>query len=617
MKQKILLPALLAAMLVIAGCGGGNSTVRDPGGGENPPDAALTAAITEVLALKGSPDETDATIRKAIDEFEAAEANNSGADPANLAEAKARVEVLENQLTARDTAKDSELLNALQTAVDELEKRSGGETVAGSVWKALDDAMKKGTAVGALGSSAVVEKYGDAVLKARDDLKAALDDAKAKRGAVTGDLATGSAGKSLLDTAKSAIDKAESDLADGKTPGVIRGEIARDVAAYEGKDNTPAEKASKVAKVVFDHLITASPLMAGNVAALNMAKTAETAFATGNTASSSVVAFEAIFGTDKNDAGKTRFSLNGVTTLLVTGPNGVDLTSEIAAIAAGTAYSESGQPTAVEYLGIAGNVYCYDADCSAPADDTFGAGWHFVPSDGENSQYVWASDDEGNYMYEPARYVEWGLWITDGDGIDSDNTVGEIDAGELRNFVGLVNAESLETRNETRNNMSLAAYEDDNGETKATYTGAAAGLSARKMGTGDDATYASGHFVANVTLNASFKGADSALSGTIGNFRPADGEEGTNHVDSAAWSITLRNVPLTIPSSSVGGTDDDPGESLGTGVAGNLTVNAYRKTAVDAGDHHPEGFFGQFNARFYDEDDTTVTGAAAGNYHAD
>ena len=602
MKQKILLPALLAAMLVIAGCGGGNSTGGDPGGGDDEGLSDLQAAITAVLALDG--EDTDTAINDAIAKLKSAKDAYDGADPDNLAAAENAAKLLGDLVTARGTPKDSELLNELQTAVSALETLSGGETVAGSVLKALDDAGKKGTAVGALGSSAVVEKYGDAVLKARDDLKAALDDAKAKRDAVTGDLATGSAGKSLLDTAKSAIDKAESDLADGKTPGVIRGDIATRVAAYEGKDKTPAEQASAAAKQVFG-VLSASNFAWGSGNNLNAAKKAETAFATGNTASSSVVAFEAIFGTDKNDAGNTRFSLNGVTTSLVSNADdGTALT--FPATDAGVPIGGTGSATSAEYLGIAGNVYCYDADCSAPGT-TFGAGWHFVPSDDENSQYAWDSDAG---EYEPARYVEWGLWIT------ADDTDEEFEVGELHNFVGLVNA-AADLENDENNGMSLVAYADDDGETKATYTGAAAGLSARKMGTGDDEMYASGHFKAAVTLNARFRGGTSVLSGTIGNFEPADDEEGTNHVDNSAWSITLRNVPLTTPlttPTSVGGTDVG---SLGTGVAGNLTVNAYRKTAVTPEtDYHPEGFFGQFNAHFYDEDDE-LTGAAAGNYHAD
>ena len=598
MKQKILLPALLAAMLVIAGCGGGNSTGGDPGGGDDEGLSDLRDAITAVLALDR--DDTNKDINEAIAELNRAKDAYDGTDPNNLAEAERHVGVLEGIVMARDTAKDSDLLNALQTAVSALETLSAGDDKEGSALKMVADAMKKTNAVGALGSSAVVEKYGNAILKARDDLQKALDKAKAEQAKVTGDLASGSAGKELRENAKSAIEAAEDLLADGKTPGVTRGDLAKEVAAYEGEGNTPAEKASDVAKAVFGLLDDDNPFSDNTDAAdLDMAKIDKTAFAMGNTAPSGVVKFADIFGTEKNQTGNTALSLEGKPESSVV----LDDNSPIAAI-------NDRNGVSARYLGISGMLFCYvEATCKAPADGaTFGAGWHFVPttaSGEDDNQYV-----VNNGEYEQAHYVEWGLWLT------------STEANGLNNFVGQgQGSDALITAN-----MSSAAHTSDtSGVTTATYKGAAAGLSARITGgegtTASPYMYASGHFKADVELKAVFRTASPMLSGTIGGFESADPDnQGTAHVDTN-WKIALTKS-LTV--GSLASEIADLG-TLGNGaeVRGAWTANAYRKTAVPtdaadaANDHHPDAFFGRFNARFYGDDVATVTGAAAGNYHAE
>jgi len=565
MKQKILIALLAAGMLILAGCGGGSS-----GFTQQQLDEAKEEGRQDALAGR-TPCEGDGVM-----------VDDDG-----------------NCVPDNDRMSDAAALDALQAAVDELDKLLAADDQEGSVRKAVADAMKKTGAVNALGSSAAVEKYGNAVLQARAGLQAALEDAKAERDAVTGDLADGAAGKSLLAAAKSAIDKAESDLADGKTPGVPRGEIAGLVADYEGKDKTPAERASDEAKKVFDRLITAAPITAGSAAGLAGsikpdAPALPTAFATGNAAPSGAVSFEAIFGTEKNQGGMTALSLEGKP------KNSVSVApQDTAAGAAGVS---------ADYLGISGMLFCYGADCKAGTGTDFGAGWHFVPAASvAGNQYVWDSDAGG---YVQASYVEWGLWLTGG---------GE-DPVVLNGFVGKGGGSAdLLTAG-----MSSAAYGKDGEDvsdtdvTRATYNGAAAGLSARKMGTGDDEKYYSGHFKANVELNAIFRATSPVLSGTIDGFEPADGEEGTNHVDSA-WSVSLGNIGLT--DAGLAGSVGTPLIGVlgnNTDVAGAWNASAYRKTAATEGtDHHPDAFFGRFNARFLGDDAATATGAAAGNYHAE
>lgn len=619
MKQKILLPALLAAMLVIAGCGGGNSA---PPGGPGSPEGLsdLQDAITKVLALDG--EDTDTAIKDAIAELNRAKDAYDGTDPNNLAEAERRVGDLEEIVTARGTAKDSELLNELQTAVSALETLSAGDDKEGSALNEATVADGKTNAVNALGSSAMVKKYGDDVLQAKKDLQDALDKAKAEQAKVTGDLASGSAGKELRENAKSAIEAAEGLLADGKTPGVRRGALEELVVKYEGEGNTPDEKADAAAKEVFAILAPNVGSETGEVAvgsfnlnpsgtAVNLADAIKpsgpdalpTAFATGNSAPDGVRLFSDIFGSDKNDAGNTRFSLNGMNTSRVTG-----ITLPIAKTLAGAELSGTAM-----YLGIGGAVHCYGAECAVPANDTFGAGWYFVPASAEtNKRYVWNSDTG---VYDQARYVEWGLWITDA----NDNEV--IDRAELHSFVGQGQGSAALI---TANMSSAAHTSDTSGVTKATYTGAAAGLSVRRTGAGTEASphvHASGHFVADVTLNAVFRATRPELSGMIDGFESADPEkQGTAHVDTN-WKIALTK---SLPVGSLVSVIADLGTlGNGTEVDGTWTANAYRKTAVPtdaadaANDHHPDAFFGRFNARFLGDDATTSTGGAAGNYHAE
>ena len=228
MKQKILLPALLAAMLVIAGCGGGNSAT--PPGGPGSPEglSELEAAITAVLALERSDDEITADtadIEAAISAFEAADMAYDGDDPNNLAEAESLVAALKTIVKNRGTPKDSDLLNALQAAIDKLEKLSAANDKEGSALNKATVADGKTDVVNARGSSAMVKKYGDDVLQAKRDLQEAIDKVEEEQAKVIGDLASGEAAKKQLADAKSAIEAAEGLLADGKTPGVPRGAL--------------------------------------------------------------------------------------------------------------------------------------------------------------------------------------------------------------------------------------------------------------------------------------------------------------------------------------------------------------------------------------------------------
>ena len=621
MKQKIYIAALLAGMLALVGCGGGNSTGGQPPGGNPPDPAALNAAITAVLALDGSDDETTADITTAISTFEDADTAYDGDDPDNLAEAKRLVAALKEIVKDRDDAVTAgntatsflTVLNDLRTTTDSLETLSGGATATGSALKKATDAGKKTTAIKAHGSSSNVMAYAQMVLDAKSDLEDAIEAVEEDHGAAKTRLASltsGSSDHALLDgaikKADAAVKAAKALLQDSE--GQQLGALELEVRKYEGKGKTPKEQAEAVAKSIHTAMIALDGEAAGtdvwtlpttedgltgtSGTALNTQTKDKNAFATGNS-NPDALTLTQIFGSEKNEAGDIKFSLNGVTTSLVNNVDdaGTADTDAIGFVTGEGTTTNNGISTRnagttadqhVTYLGIQGGLYCYDAACSAPGT-TFGAGWHFVPSETDN-RYERKSD--GDYMQ--AQYVEWGMWIT------GTNTVnGYIGKGlgsaVLRTTVGTGAGEVSFTRGASSVTTDV----------RATYSGAAVGLSATQKGTGAAATHASGHFIADVELKAVFGAAvgDAKLNGEIDNFRDAAGNGGS-HVNTA-WSLDL--VERTGWATPANGTFEND-------INGGWTAQGY---ATGTGTkYQPDGIFGRFNAEFSD-------GAAAGVYHAE
>ncbi len=250
-----------------------------------------------------------------------------------------------------------------------------------------------------------------------------------------------------------------------------------------------------------------------------------------------------------------------------------------------------------------------------------GDGFYFSPvvdSDrqgelGYNTEMSRYMDSDGDGVYELVdNYVDYGLWL---EGIDDD-----VNSLTLQGRIGWVGTADVSVSN-------LNFGDSDRGLAgSATYSGDAHGLSARRTGAGDAMTTASGHFEADVTLNATF-GTTPTLNGTIDNFRAVAGE---GHVD-PAWSIPLTTMdafPTTvldertagyIGANGVRGATYDGGKT----VSGRWGWQAYGEMGNDQGqrfEQRPTGFFGDFEALFYNAgelDDPSVVGAAAGFYHAE
>ena len=240
--------------------------------------------------------------------------------------------------------------------------------------------------------------------------------------------------------------------------------------------------------------------------------------------------------------------------------------------------------------GIQGTLYCDRLGGCSTSHGEFLDGWYFTPVTERNregslgyvsevTRYV-DSDDDGTY--EAISYIDYGMWLQ---GSDDDLILHRRAAPVGPN----VSPSSLD--------FATAG--------NATYSGEAHGLSARTMGTGDNAVTTSGHFEADVMLNVEF-GASPELNGTITNFRPVTGQ-GSNHVDTN-WLIRMRPTDLTMD----GGNPSHFEGSFSTPDDGSWDATPYG----DMRDEHPDGFFGGFNAAWRNQAGE-LTGAAAGVYSAE
>ncbi len=267
--------------------------------------------------------------------------------------------------------------------------------------------------------------------------------------------------------------------------------------------------------------------------------------------------------------------------------------------------------------GIEGTLYCdlpggCDFEVINPSSDDpakrdvkyLGSGWRFTPVVNETrqgelgynpamSRYV---DSDGNSVYELVdNYIDYGLWLEGND----------IDPGSLtlQGRIGWVGDEDEYVP------ASRLQFDDSTLPSgTATYSGDAHGLSARRTGSGDDMTTASGHFEADVTLNVAF-GTTPVLAGRIDNFREV---AGSGHVD-PAWSLSLQStIPAVVPDART------PGVIMGTYDGSKEAPGRWGWEAYGTGStvQRPFGFFGDFEALFYDGD-ANLVGAAAGLYHAE
>jgi len=467
--------------------------------------------------------------------------------------------------------------NALATATGALETLAGGASAEGSALKmAMDYHEAAGDTAKAMGVSETIRASAQGVLDARKALQDAVTEAKAKKDDAMKALAgaTG-ADKELLERE---IADADAAIKAGEARLKARGlkSLQGFAAMYEGKGKTPAEKAQAEAEKL-DGLASADngprDIMVDETTKKvgSGLKAAKNVFARGNTRPASAMKFADIFdGETKKIAvgGETHdaVSLKGVES----GGNDKDFTTLL------TATNDKTATHPGMYLGIPGTAYCRADACKGD-----GEGWYFAPVnlDGDHKDNYFVPDGA---KYAQAKFVEWGMWL--GGTNTAPIVMRQVGAGEGSADLGIT----------PDTHYMLGA-----GDIKeATYTGAAAGLSTRKAGTGDDAVTASGHFTAQVSLTAKFndEAAKQTLGGRISGFEAVEGQ-GTGHVN-PNWRLDLADKAFT-------GSFDD-GTFDRKSVDGKWTAAPYGSDDKA----RPDGVFGAFNADFSD-------GKASGVYHAD
>ena len=465
------------------------------------------------------------------------------------------------------TSSPASLTNTLRSATTALTTLAGAADADGSALKMAADAHKKAVDFVALqGVSADVAAYGQKVLDAQKALTDALAAAKTARmdaqDAVSG--ATG-ADKTLLEGAIAAADAAIK-AGEARRDAVGADTLRARALAYTGTGKTPAEQASTKAKTL--HGDSNNSGVFGNLESAPTSdpfpKDRKNVFAAGNTINSATMKkFTELFTTEKIPLGTESVDAVAVKT---DDPNIEDDSSltDTSAVA-GT------------YYDIPGMFH------NRPVDDE--ARWFFVPAADAPDYFVLKADGSG---YEGASYVEWGLWLTTSES-------GVID-GVGHHFAGVGARVGVRTN---INDIVGVGGKD----VTATYSGPAAGLSARCTANCDeaDAVYSSGHFTATAALTATFKAAAAAdtLDGSIHTFRPTAGSTGTDHVNES-WRLNFTkktNISAGTANEAYEG-DDAP--------SGRWSATVYGGT----GTAHPEGIYGTFNAGFTD-------GKVTGVYHAD
>ena len=562
--SRLYMPAAtLAGALALAGCGGGST----PPAGDPPP--ALEPG--EESAAIGGKIYTCAEGRTADCPFDPE-------NPPTEAEAEAAGITITDAPAPAPTA--AEAVNALADATASLSTLAGAADADGSALKTAREAyVKSRDAAMLLGVSADAQAYAQKVVDAASGLRTAVEEAeKAKTAAGTAKaaLAASDPQRQAIDRAvtraDAAIRAAEALLAPG-------GGVSALAAEYSGADDghpSPSEHADDIAERVHTALMT-TPAKTAFANAKNV-------FADGSTRTASMMTFAQLF------AGST-------TPQAWTGGKIVNAISledeEVGSTAPSNPDSNAGGvATGYTYRGISGDIACRsDDNCTAPAaNGEFGEGWYFYPTAADAYYTTEVTVGAGGAVttaYEPAEFVEWGMWLT-----EANTTL------RLNRHVGLGAGLALGTAAGT--NYTLVEGTTANGlADEASYSGAAQGLSAKVTGEGDDAVTASGHFLADVSLIAEF-GAMPTLQGSVDSFRTADPDQGTAHV-SGDWELILAGDA----GSFADGTTNPTNVRL-TGADGAWNAQAYGGDSNE----RPEGIFGGFNATFED-------GAAVGAFHAE
>ena len=229
----------------------------------------------------------------------------------------------------------------------------------------------------------------------------------------------------------------------------------------------------------------------------------------------------------------------------------------------------------VSWKGVDGKIFCQGKDCGLTGSDTTRAltgSWYFTS---DNPETYYQKDSADRNKYKPEVYAEYGYWLVDGTDL-------------VHTFSRVVN--------EPDTLIPGKWADDDDLKTEATYLGNAIGLYDKFSGSGDNRKYQSGHFSADVELNAVFGDpSDDQVSGVIDNFRDAN----DNMIDSS-WSVDLEAIETISNGVGTGGGVTDTGVRTSDGVWTSHSIGVDENS-------RPHTIHGTFNAHF-------SNGDAAGAY---
>ena len=465
------LAAAAAAALALAGCGGGGSS--STAGPETPTDPPPPANLTAMFAAAQTASDDAAAAGEA-----ATAAVKSATDSAKM-------------LTTTEVGGDSmkAMMNAqaiLDARDDAAQAVMDAEAALAAAEKAQMDAMdvadghpQKAALMAA--ADAAVEAAEEQVMKA----KAARDGTMLKNAVAEVE------GSNKKGTPRSIANMVGSDIAAALATGTTRGGT-RIVHGATAPDTTL--DTVMAAMVENDAQGMTWAMIVGEDNIMKMRLGTVTADGSSHTVGNGVLSVA---------------SLEGMTASAVA-PSGTDF---------GTTGNADGNATGGStYMGIPGVVFCLGgSDGCKVTDGKLGAGWYFSP--GSPMAYYQsqkddpATDADESLLYEAeTMYASYGHWLT---------ATGDPLAWTVNTFATSGGGATV----------NLAAGTEDNGlADTATYSGSAAGMSVRTMGSGDSKTTDSGAFTADVMLTANF-GAAPTVRGTINNFM--------GDAVGSGWSVNL------------------------------------------------------------------------------
>ena len=217
-----------------------------------------------------------------------------------------------------------------------------------------------------------------------------------------------------------------------------------------------------------------------------------------------------------SDTGETFSKITGGATMVAT--NVWDFTDSAGVVLASTvAIGTCGSPLPAQFKGIDGGLICLQATFTVNAESGAIAGSaHFVPTDAD-ALWVKANSKSYRAFTEVAAYGHW---------LDGDPSA---IVRHVSTRLALTGADAV---------LFADADATADNRTTASYSGQAGGFSHRTAGEGSAALSASGEFVADVKLKATFTAtaSDSTLGGTITNFAEKPDTVGTAHFD-PNWAV--------------------------------------------------------------------------------